>query len=200
MSIKCPQCKFNNNDAATHCIVCGKELAINVPTPGKRPATKNISAFQQFLEGTELRGKVIEIQPPYYMKPEFNMGKPILILGILCIALFILSQNLILLILVGGAILLIGAVMSFLHIPVMFIAFEMIMMQSRGSGRGDVQVRDVVIQDSDGNHLVRIMGQLTIGNISKGDSITAKGRMKKGMLIFRSGYNHTINTALKAKT
>ena len=65
------------------------------------------------------------------------------------------------------------------------------------NSRSDIPVQDIIVQDSSGKHLVRIKGLLKIGNVSVGDSIYIKGKMKGGMLVFKSGYNHSINSDLK---
>jgi hypothetical protein len=124
--------------------------------------------IQKMLGGTELSGKVIEAPPIYYMKPEFDFRRPVFALAILCLGLFILSQNIILLVLVGLVFLAFFVVMSLLHIHILPLLFDLVLLRAHTShGKNDdVPVRDVVIQDSDGTHLVRIMGQLVIGNIS----------------------------------
>lgn len=189
MSIKCPRCGFDNIDSATHCVACGEDL--------KKGATQiNLFNFiTQFLGFAELHGKVINIHPTYSQPPGFNWKKVLLFFVIILFVIYLIKVFLFFIILL----IIFLIIMSLLRVPISSILFGMFMLRSRSqrTSRQEIPVQDVIIQNSDGNHLVRIKGYLKIGSISMGDSITVKGRVVGGMFIFRSGYNHSINSTLK---
>lgn len=64
----------------------------------------------------------------------------------------------------------------------------------------NVPVRDVRLRDSSGDeHLVRLKGHLVLGSVAVGDEIIAEGWERKGMLLFRRGFNKRIGTAINIK-
>jgi hypothetical protein len=63
-----------------------------------------------------------------------------------------------------------------------------------------VPVRDIRVRDSGGQEvLVRMKGQLVYGSVSVGDDIAVQGWDRRGMLVFRRGYNKRIRTEIKVK-
>ena len=193
MSIKCPRCGFGNIDSATHCVVCGEDL--------KKGATQiNLFNFiTQFLGFAELHGKVINMHPTYFQPPGFNWKKVLLFFVIILFVISLIKVFLFFIILLIIFLIIMVIIMSLLHVPISSILYGMFMLRSRSqrTSRQELPVQDVIIQNSDGTHLVRITGYLKIGSISMGDSITVRGRVVGGMFIFRSGYNHSINSTLK---
>lgn len=194
MSIKCPRCGISNGDLAIHCAACGKEL--NIQTTKIQP----VNPIKEFFGFAELDGKVVNVNPIYFQPPDFNWNKVLLSFIII---LFLLNslQSMISLLIVFIGIILIFWLSFRMLIPIdmsnMFLSFFQLLF--RRNPKTDIPVQDIIVQDSKGKHLVRIKGHLSIGSVSIGDSISINGKIRNGMFIFRSGYNNSINSALKLR-
>ena len=195
MSIQCPQCGFANVDTATHCSACGRIFQT------KKSVFDQFTAFLESIQKgmgfAELQGKVISVRPTYYMPSEFNWLQIPVFLFILLILFFVIKTFFLLFLILLVLILIIG---YFIGSSIILILLGILFLRPLSAmKKGDLPVQDIIIQDASGNHLVRIMGHLVVGTVSDGDTISVKGRVKKGMFIFQSGYNHTINSELKMK-
>ncbi len=64
--------------------------------------------------------------------------------------------------------------------------------------RSRTQIRDYRVQENGTGRiwLVRMYGQLCDGDIARGDSVSIFADYTNGTLIFRSGYNHTVNSSI----
>jgi hypothetical protein len=195
MSIQCPQCGFANGDTATHCAACGRVFQTRNSAYDRLMAF--LESIKKWIGFADLQGKVISVRPTYYMPAGFNWMQIPVFLFILLIVYFIIKTYFLLFLILFVLILIIG---YFIGAPIFYILLGLFLLRPlSGMKKGDVTVQDIIVQDASGNHLVRIMGHLIVGTVSDGDTISVKGRIKKGMFVFRSGYNHTINTELKMK-
>lgn len=185
MSIRCIRCGTDNTDSTAHCIVCGQELK---STPINKPNT----FFDDLFGISELNGKVIHIKPMYFQPPDFNWNKALIFLIILIPLMYLMAILIIFLIIIYIVLKLIGININFSNL---FFGLS-IFRSNQQNSRQEIPVQDIIIQESRGKHLVRIKGHLKIGNVSDGDIISVKGKDKRGMLIFKSGYNRSINSDL----
>jgi len=187
MTIKCPRCGVDNNILAPHCISCGKELK-NVNK------NKSNTFLNQIFGFSELKGKILNINPTYYQPPDFNWNKA-LIFVILLVPLIYIMFSLFIVIFIIYFILRLGGIK--INLFNIFYGVGVLKPSFQKNSRYEMPVQDITVQDSSGKQLVRIKGHLKIGSVSVGDSIYVKGKIKGGMLIFKSGYNHSINSDLK---
>jgi hypothetical protein len=209
MSIQCPKCRKVNMDTASHCTACGQVFqkasqarATQAKATPARADVPLLDEVQKFLGLTEVSGKVINVHPTYFVPPSFSWGKAFLVLLLLLFLLYLVMTNLFLMLLLGALLVGIVVVLSFLNISATSILYGVLMLRSFSPApqRQEDPVRDIILQSSGGdNQMVRITGQLVVGSVSMGDSITAKGRLKGGMLLFSSGYNHTLHSELRLK-
>lgn len=186
MGITCPRCGFRNDSSAIHCVSCGQEL--------KKASNKQFSLLnyiEQIFASTELHGKVINKHPTYFQKPDFNSKKLLLIFPLILFA--ILFYKLIIVLLIVLVILIV--ILSLLRIPIGGLMLHLILIRAFTGGRSsnkEVPVQDLVVQDTGGrDYLVRIKGHLAVGNVSIGDTVTVKGKLKGGMLLFRACHRIT---------
>lgn len=199
MSIQCPKCRKVNMDTASHCTACGQVFQKAAPAKADVPF---IDGVNRFLGYAEIKGKVTNVHPTYFAPPTFNWARAFLILLLILFLLYIVMTNMFLMLLLGLLLVGLVVVLSFLNISATSLLYGVIMLRSFSPApqRQEEPVRDIILQTQGGtNQMVRITGQLVVGSISLGDSITATGKLKGGMLVFSSGYNHTIHSDLKLK-
>jgi hypothetical protein len=187
MGIRCQRCGTDNLNSTAHCIVCGKELkntTINKPN----------NFFDDLFGISDLNGKVININPTYFQPPDFNWNRVLIFLVLFIPLIYLMTLVIVFLIIIYIVLKLIGININLFNI---FFGLSVLKPPFQQNSRLEIPVQDIIVQDSSGKHLVRIKGLLKIGNVSVGDSIYVKGKMKGGMLVFKSGYNHSINSDLK---
>jgi hypothetical protein len=159
--------------------------------------------FVHFFGWRRLTGTVLGLDAPYLSKPETTFAGVAakLVIGLLLIPVFL------------GAL---GAVMLF--------RFTFALLSPRSSGgpgffsgllsqvsgfflvgklfgpKDQVLVRDFRLRDSTGQeHLVRLRGELTAGNLSVGDEVDVEGYNRRGTLMFRKGLNRRTRSEIVVK-
>lgn len=177
----------------------GAALPVRVSAAGgSAPA----SILASLLGWTTFSGVVLHVDPPYMARPEFSWPR-FLVKG----GLLVLFFPLILGVVVGAFVIsAISSVLGFGRRGPGFIsglASQVIgfFLTSKLLGpKADVPVRDVRLRDSGGNeHLVRIRGEVTIGNVNPGDDVTVEGFNRGGTLMFWRGRNHRTNSEIRVK-
>lgn len=212
---KCSRCGLLNPMGTTTCMSCGASLTGVIPTQpavspivaptnsgvsSPVPVPNGVSAFAAFGWKT-LDGRVIHVDV-HTATPDPRWGRLFVKVALLGAAVY----------LYGVAIL---VALSFLF--VVSWLFSKILPQGLLSGvavqvisflltrrlmgpMANVPVRDVRLRDSSGDeHLVRLKGHLVLGSVAVGDEIIAEGWERKGMLLFRRGFNKRIGTAINIK-
>lgn len=173
--------------------------AVLAPSP---VATATGSSALGFLGWRSLDGRVIQVEPMYMAKPDFQWGFFLLKLAVFGAAVYYYG----LILLLAFAALLVFAWLFSKILPqglLSGVAVQVIsfMLTRRLMGpTTNTPVRDVRVRDGSGQEtLVRIKGQLLSGSVSVGDDILVHGRERGGMLLFRRGYNKRIRADIKVK-
>jgi hypothetical protein len=171
--------------------------------PGSDGHEQAGGVFGHFFGWRRLTGTVLGLDPPYLSKPETTFAglAAKLVIGLLLIPVFL------------GVM---GAVMLF--------RFTFALLSPRSSGgpgflsglasqvsgffltgklfgpKDQVLVRDFRLRDSTGQeHLVRLRGELTAGNLSVGDEVDVEGYNRRGTLMFRKGLNRRTRSEIVVK-
>lgn len=85
---------------------------------------------------------------------------------------------------------------SFLSAVASHVTGHWVSMRLFGNAR-DVPVRDVRVRDANGQqYLVRVVGDLSMGNLSAEDAVTLSCVNRKGTYLLRRGVNHTTRSSI----
>lgn len=152
-------------------------------------------------------GRVILVEPAYSENPAPDICR--IITRVLWIVLLLLSPILVLywiLVKVGGFPALLAFVGMFLlvrfisptNLYAMFRIFSVLNPATRDPA-AQVPVRYYRIREdeSDAEAMVRVKGRLTHGNIGLDDRVTLFGRLSRGTLFARHGYNHRTASSIR---
>ena len=153
------------------------------------------------LGATVVNGVATHVDPVYMSRPQFSVARSFrkwiffvalvpLILP-LFVALLVLSA--------GCSIFGMGRRAGFLsNLASQVVGFAL---TSRLLGpKADIPVRDVRVRDTAGNeHLVRMRGDFTAGNVNVGDDVTLEGFRRRGTVVFWRGRNHRIGADIRVK-
>jgi hypothetical protein len=149
-----------------------------------------------------LDGRVIQVEPIYMGAPDSRWGMFLLKLAILGGAVYYYGTLLLiafaLLIAVGWLLakVLRGGFLSAVAVQVTSFLLTRRLMGPVAS----VPIRDCRVRDSSGQEtLVRMKGQLVSGSVTVGDDVHVEGFDRRGMLLFRRGYNNRIRAEIRVK-
>lgn len=156
----------------------------------------------------DLVGRVILVEPPYQERPDFDWFQ--LFTKILWLMLLVASPFLLLygLLVFGGvlpailALLAMGYLVRFLKpanlLPLLHL--HAILSPSRRSEIETVPVRNLRVRDDDDvEWMVRMKGQITLGNVATDDLVSLWGRWRGGTLSVTHGYNHRTRSDIQVE-
>jgi hypothetical protein len=195
-TIRCPRCGFLNPAGVASCGACGmvrSSKTVHSPLAASPAATPS-SPGSGSHHAPSLRGAVIAVDPVYMTKPEFHWGR---FLWTTCIRLLLLPFAVVLFLPFFIINLFVRSrppgFMS--HLSSEVLSFWLITKFFR---KDEVPVRDIRLRDlSASERLVRIRGHFVAGNVNVGDDITVEGVDRQGTLMFRRGFNHRTNSAIR---
>ncbi len=225
---KCQRCGLANSLGSTHCQACGMGLSTSSKKPhALAPAPRTVSvsgtsihsasraptvpmafSISRLFGWKTIEGQVIHIEPPYMARPDFSWIGLLIRLLVCGIAFFVfgpIALGIIFAMIIFSTMLSIffpfnrrsgpGFISS---VATQFVGF--FLTSKLLSPKADVPVRDVRLRDKSGQeHLIRIKGDLVVGNVNVGDEIEVEGYDRKGMLMLVRGRNKRTRSEIRIK-
>lgn len=173
-----------------------------------RSAAGKTSALGSWLGWKKLEGRVIHIDAVYLARPDFNWGVFLFKLSLFIVAVLVIGP-----IIIG---IVLGVVLVSLILSAIFPrgvanrpgclsslatqVFGFFLSSKLRSPQADVPVRDARLRDAQGQeHLVRIKGEITSGNINAGDEVEVEGPNRNGTLVVRRGWNKRTRSEIRVR-
>jgi len=225
---KCQRCGLSNSMGSTHCHACGIGLSTSSKQPQALPPTPKTVSFggtstptvssvpavpiafsiHRLFGWKAIEGQVIHIEQPYMARPDFSWIGLLIRLLVCGIAFFVfgpIALGIIFAMIIFSTMLSIflpfnrrsgpGFISS---VATQFVGF--FLTSKLLSPKADVPVRDVRLRDKSGQeHLIRLKGDLVVGNVNVGDEIEVEGYDRKGMLMLVRGKNKRTRSEIRIK-